>query len=186
MMKARSLLAALALPALAPALAAQDLQALQQEAASLIPPFQQELLGTVKQAIATGGPAAAVEACQLLAPEIAARHSEQPWQVGRTALKIRNPDNAPDAWERGVLEAFAARAAAGEPVAELRHGEIVDGRYRYMQAIATGEPCLACHGKAIKPELARVIDSRYPDDAARGFEPGQLRGAFSLSREVTP
>lgn len=49
--------------------------------------------------MADGGPAQAVEACQSLAPSIAAQHSQAPWTVGRTALKLRNPDNAPDAWE---------------------------------------------------------------------------------------
>ncbi len=183
-MMLRALLALAVLPLAAQAGTPATDQALNQEAASLIPPFQQELLATVKEAVATGGPAKAVEACHLLAPEIAAKHGDGVWQVGRTSLKIRNPNNAPDAWERQVLESFAARAAAGEPLADLKHGERVDGRYRYMQAIGVGEPCLACHGQSIKPELASVIDARYPDDQARGYQMGDLRGAFTLSREV--
>ncbi|MCQ4346839.1 DUF3365 domain-containing protein [Pseudomonas stutzeri] len=167
----------------APAIAA-DPQQLAAEGAALIPPFQQQLLDTVKAAMQDGGPAKAVEACQLLAPQIAAQHSQAPWQLGRTALKVRNPDNAPDAWERQVLERFAARAAAGEPVMELRHAEVVDGEFRLMKAIPTGEPCLACHGSNIKPELAAVIDQRYPQDQARGFALGELRGAFSLRRTL--
>ncbi|HAB86149.1 MAG TPA: glutamate synthase, partial [Pseudomonas sp.] len=114
---------------------AADPEQLRVEAVGLIAPFQQQLLGTVKQAMADGGPAQAVEACQSLAPSIAAQHSQAPWTVGRTALKLRNPDNAPDAWERRVLEQFAQRAAAGEPVQQLSHGEVVAGEYRYMQAI---------------------------------------------------
>lgn len=182
-MRFRALLVLAAWP-LAQVATAGEAGMLQEEAARLIPPFQQELLATVKQAIASGGPTQAVEACQTLAPQIADRHSVVPWTVGRTALKVRNPENAPDAWERQVLESFQARAAAGEPMDTLRHGEVVDGRYRYMQAIGTAEPCLACHGTAIKPELASLIDSRYPKDQARGFRLGELRGAFTLSREV--
>jgi len=166
------------------ALAAPDMPKLAAEGAALIPPFQQHLLDTVKSALQDGGPAQAVEACQSLAPQIAAQHSAAPWQVGRTALKVRNPDNAPDAWERQILEQFAARIAAGEPVAEVRHAEVVDGEFRLMKAIPTGEPCLACHGSAIKPELAAVIDQRYPQDQARGFALGELRGAFSLRRTL--
>lgn len=163
---------------------AADSQQLAAEGAALIPPFQQQLLDTVKAAMLDGGPAKAVEACQLLAPQIAVQHSQAPWQVGRTALKVRNPNNAPDAWEHRVLEQFAARAAAGEPVAELKHAEIVDGEFRLMKAIPTGEPCLACHGQNIKPELAAVIDQRYPQDQARGFALGELRGAFTLRRAL--
>lgn len=168
----------------APALAAPDMHTLSAEAAALIPPFQQQLLETVKGAMQAGGPNRAVEACQTLAPEIAANHSKNAWNVGRTALKVRNPDNAPDAWERKVLEEFATQAAAGTPISELKKAEIVDGQFRMMKAIPTGEPCLACHGKDIKPELAAVIDQRYPADQARGFSLGELRGAFTLSRPL--
>lgn len=165
---------------------AVDPEQLRVEAVGLIAPFQQQLLGTVKQAMADGGPAQAVEACQSLAPSIAAQHSQAPWTVGRTALKLRNPDNAPDAWERRVLEQFAQRAAAGEPVQQLSHGEVVAGEYRYMQAIGTAEACLGCHGENIKPELLQLLDKHYPQDQARGFREGDLRGAFTLSRALAP
>lgn len=165
---------------------AADPEQLRVEAVGLIAPFQQQLLGTVKQAMADGGPAQAVEACQSLAPSIAALHSQAPWTVGRTALKLRNPDNAPDAWERRVLEQFAQRAAAGEPVQQLSHGEVVAGEYRYMQAIGTAEACLGCHGENIKPELLQLLDKHYPQDQARGFREGDLRGAFTLSRALAP
>lgn len=156
----------------------------QAQARALIAPFAQELLATVKQAMAQGGPQNAVMACQALAPSIAEKHSRQPWTIGRTALKVRNPNNRPDAWEREVLERFAREAAAGKPVAGLSHGEVVDGEYRYMQAIATGEPCLACHGKNIDKDLLALLDQRYPGDQARGFALGELRGAFTLRRPL--
>lgn len=163
---------------------APSTQALADEAAALIPPFRDTLLSTVKKAVEEGGPAKAIDACHTLAPQIAAQHSEAPWQVGRTALKVRNPDNAPDAWERQVLESFAKRAAAGEPIEQLRHGEVVGNEYRYLQAIGTGENCLGCHGEQIKPALLTLIDERYPEDQARGFKQGDLRGAFSLRRAL--
>ncbi|MBE7374808.1 Tll0287-like domain-containing protein [Pseudomonas lopnurensis] len=168
------------------AASATDTERLRSEAANLIPAFQQQLLGTVKQAMADGGPARAVEACQLLAPGIADQHSKAPWQIGRTALKVRNPDNAPDAWERAVLGQFAERAAAGEPLEKLAHGEIVGAEYRYMQAIGTAEACLGCHGENLEPELLGLLDQRYPQDRARGFREGDLRGAFTLSRTLAP
>ncbi len=163
---------------------AENYQALTAEGAALIPPFQQQLLGTVKSAMQAGGPAKAMEACQLLAPQIVSEHSQSPWKVGRTALKVRNPDNAADAWEKQVLEQFAKRAEAGEPLTDMLHSEVVAGEFRMMKAIATGEPCLACHGKNIEPALAAVIDVGYPQDEARGFALGELRGAFTLRRTV--
>lgn len=163
---------------------AADVQQLTAEGMALIPPFQQQLLGAVKAAMQEGGPAKAVEACNLLAPQITAQNSKEPWKVGRTALKVRNTTNAPDAWERKVLEDFQKRAAAGEDLTTMKHAEVVGNEFRLMKAIPTGEPCLACHGSEIKPELASVIDSKYPQDQARGFKAGELRGAFTLRRPL--
>ncbi len=163
---------------------AEDLQALSAEGLALIPAFQKQLMETVKSALQTGGPLKAVEVCQLQAPQIASAHSTAPWQVGRTSLQVRNPANAADAWERQVLLQFAQRAAAGEPLAGMQHSAVVAGELRVMQAIAVGEPCLACHGKTLKPELAALLEQRYPQDQARGYELGALRGAFSLKRPV--
>jgi hypothetical protein len=85
-----------------------------------------------------------------------------------------------------VLEQFAQRAEAGEPIQQIKHAEVVDGQYRYMQAIGTAEGCLGCHGEKIKPELLSLLDQRYPQDQARGFREGDLRGAFTLSRPLAP
>ncbi|MDO9320906.1 MAG: DUF3365 domain-containing protein [Pseudomonas sp.] len=163
---------------------AEDVRALSAEGLALIPPFQKQLMETVKAALQAGGPLKAVEACQLQAPQIASQHSRAPWQVGRTSLQVRNPANAADAWEQQVLRQFAQRAAAGEPLAGMQHSAVVAGELRVMQAIAVGEPCLACHGKALKPELAALLDQRYPQDQARGYELGALRGAFTLKRSM--
>ncbi|MGV8844590.1 MAG: Tll0287-like domain-containing protein [Pseudomonas sp.] len=157
---------------------------LQTQAQALIAPFAEQLMHTVKQAMAEGGPEQAILACQVQAPAIAEQHSQSPWRVGRTALKVRNPDNQPDAWERQVLEQFATAANQGQPIASLKHGEIVDGEYRYMQAIGTAEPCLACHGTNIEAKTAAIIDQQYPMDQARGFTLGELRGAFTLRRTL--
>lgn len=181
----RLLLLCAALPALSWAAAPLDSDRLAAEAASLIPPFQQQLLQTVQQAVASGGPTAAVEACQVLAPQIAEQHSQSPWRIGRTALRLRNPANQADAWERQVLEDFARRSQAGEPLAQMRQAAVVNGEHRYMQAIATGEPCLACHGSQIKAPVAALLDQRYPQDQARGFQLGELRGAFTLRRPIS-
>ena len=142
----------------------------------------QERLGS---AMAAGGPAAAIEACRVAAPETAAAASEERgWRIGRTSLKLRNPANAPDAWERAVLREFEARRAAGEDAATLERAAfaVVDGGrvFRYMKAIGTQPVCTACHGAAIAPDVAAALDDLYPEDRARGFGVGDIRGAFSI------
>lgn len=141
-------------------------------------------------AIEAGGPAAALSICNTTAPAIAADlAADYGGEVGRTALRVRNADNAPDAYEREVLKAFAARMAAGEDPATLEHAAIVGDhgqrRFRYLKAIPMAEaPCASCHGTAIAPALADRIHALYPDDEATGFAPGELRGAFTLSKPL--
>ena len=144
-----------------------------------------QLKGELTKAIAEGGPIAAINVCYLRAPEIAAQLSQASGaRVGRTALRVRNPSNAPDELERTVLEQFATDLGSGpidrplEAVFEIRRGEAVERRY--MRAIPTDALCLTCHGKTIAPELAAAIARDYPKDEATGFEQGQLRGAFSV------
>ncbi len=131
---------------------------------------------------------AAIEVCKERAPVIAHTAGEAAGaEVGRTALKLRNPANAPDAWQREVLESFAVELAssADDPAPE-RLVRLPDGRLRYMRAILTEGPCLACHGESLAEPVAAAIDALYPDDAARGFRIGELRGAFTVTWPAEP
>jgi hypothetical protein len=160
------------------------------EAKALVKQFAGSLQGELKAAMTEGGPAAAVTVCHERAPAIAASLSERSgWSVGRTSLKTRNGElNSPDAWEAVILDQFAQRAAAGEPVGPMRYAEVVDmdgqKTYRFMKAIPTAPICLACHGTEIAPEVAEAIHKAYPDDQARGYAAGDIRGAFSLSKPM--
>lgn len=143
----------------------------------------------LKEALAADGPVAAVQVCKTVAPEIANEQSKAAGMtIRRTALKVRNPDNAPDALERKVLEDFTARLAAGADANTLEHIEEITGdgktTVRYFKAIPTAAaPCLVCHGSAVSGELKETIDKLYPNDQATGFKEGDLRGAFSVTME---
>ena len=175
---------ALATPAMA-----SDLAAERQQALDLIKQFGGALKSELQSAMKQGGPTAAISVCNQQAPLIAERLSGQsPWQVGRTSLRIRNPANRPDAWERGVLDSFERRRAAGEAPAEIDHLELVEvddhREVRYMKAIATEEICTRCHGARIDEAVKARLDELYPQDEARGYAPGEIRGAFTLRRRV--
>jgi len=178
--------------ALCPATAAfadEDLAARIGASREAIKSFAGALQKQLKSAMADGGPTAAIEVCNVAAPEIAQTASAaRGWSVGRTSLKLRNPDNAPDAWELAVLRDFEARKAAGEDPGTLDHAEFVAGdgqrTFRYMKAIGTQPVCITCHGTSIAPEVAAKLDTLYPEDRARGFEIGDIRGAFSITQPV--
>jgi len=160
------------------------------EANTIIKDFMTNLKGELKSALKAEGPVGAIGVCQEAAPavtrDVAAKHG---WDVGRTALKLRNPDNAPDDWKREVLEAFVAQREAGADPKKLAVTRVVnrDGEatFRYMKAIPLAQkPCATCHGTNVDPDLRAEILERYPEDKAVGFKPGEIRGAFTLSRRI--
>jgi hypothetical protein len=181
--------AALAIVQAAAPVQAQDLETRIAGSRTVVEAFGEDLRAQLVAALKTDGPVAAIEVCNISAPEIARDQGRVTgWSVGRTSLKLRNADNAPDAWERGVLESFEERKAAGESAKALEHwavAETDEGRvFRYMKAIPTGEPCLACHGGDVKPAVAAKLDMLYPEDRARGFTVGDIRGAFTIEQPM--
>ena len=139
----------------------------------------QELTAALLSALGTDGPVEAIGVCSIEASPIAARLSgEAGARIGRTALRIRNPENAPDEAAREVMEAFA-RDLAADATAPPEHFETrPDGSARYMSAIVAQPLCVTCHGSEIAPEVAAAIAGHYPADQATGFAVGDLRGAF--------
>ncbi len=185
------LLAALGLPLLVQAGSAnaEDTAALAAEARGVVQQFSGALGKELKSALERGGPVAAIEVCNLKAPGIADQAGTVTgWHVGRTALKLRNPKNAADEWEKAVLQSFAQRTAAGEDLTRMEQTEIIarDGHrtVRYVKAIPTAELCVTCHGAALKPEVQTRLLELYPADQATGFAPGMLRGAFTLTKRL--
>ncbi|WP_426416426.1 Tll0287-like domain-containing protein [Aestuariirhabdus sp. LZHN29] len=159
------------------------------EARSITKAFGSQLQGVLKPAMKQEGAVAAIDVCNTQAAPIASEQAQTSgWGVGRTSLKVRNRDNLPDAWERSVLEQFEQRLRAGESPASLEVFETVDteggSELRYMKAIPTAAVCLNCHGSQLAPEVAARIDTLYPQDRARGFSEGDLRGAFSLRKHI--
>lgn len=138
-------------------------------------------------AMKEGGPMKAIEVCNTAALPITEEQGKAAGvRIGRTALKVRNEKNAPDAFEKKVLEMFVEKLKAGADVAKLDYAETVTengvATVRYMKPIPMLEkPCATCHGGAIDPALKAEIDKLYPKDQATGFSPGELRGAFTVS-----
>lgn len=176
---------------LAGSAAAQDLSAEAEDAQRVIQELRGVMMEHLQQAMADVGPAGATDICRHLAPEIAAELTERTgWEIRRPGLRVRNPDNRPTDEEQGILLSYAARVAAGQSMSQMETTRIIerDGEpyVQYMRAIPTMEPCLACHGDTLAPDVAAAIRQTYPDDQAVGFATGDLRGAFSLIRPYRP
>ncbi len=77
-----------------------------------------------------------------------------------TSLKLRNPNNAPDEWERKQLELFEKGNTFGREYFK-------DKKYfRYMTALKVEESCLKCH-------------------ADQDYKVGDVRGGLSVSFDVS-
>jgi hypothetical protein len=150
--------------------------------------FSATLKEALQQAVQNGGPVNGIAVCHDKAGQIAADLGQQLGMlVGRTSLKVRNSANAADNWELAVLKQFEARKAQGEPADKLEFFDVIDDdqgqkTFRYMKAIPTGALCLNCHGDNLKPEVDAKLKELYPNDQARGFKEGDLRGAFTLAK----
>jgi hypothetical protein len=140
----------------------------------LLAPFKSQLVEVLTTAVAEG-PVHAVEFCNTRALEIGAELSTGGVEMGRTSHRLRNPDNAPEAW----MEPLLADYEASPEQRDARAVRLDDGRVGYVEPIYVKPVCLTCHGD-VGGELADMIASLYPDDRATGFAVGEFRGMFWL------
>lgn len=151
--------------------------------------FMGSLKGELMSAMKAGGPINALNVCNTKAVVITQGVSnDTKMDVGRTSLKLRNPINVPDNWEVKVLNDFEKRKAAGEAVKPMEYAEVVDNngtkQFRYMKAIPVAKPCLNCHGQNVKAGVLSKIAELYPNDKATGYKLGDIRGAFTITKNI--
>jgi len=163
--------------------------ALTAQATESVAAFASALKAELTAAMQAGGPLQAIDVCHVRAAAIAREVSEQQgMNLSRVSLRNRNPANAPKRWQKTVLETFEARRAAGEDIAGLTWQSTVPvpggQEFRFMKAIPTAPVCLACHGESIAPPVAEKLAELYPDDAATGFQEGDIRGAFVVTHRL--
>ena len=128
------------------------------------------------------------EAIQTLPPEQITTMQKGPevWTKGKRTVRVV-----------GIIDEthdVKTYQLVGEPACQFsyRPGQAcvlevpIDGKpvFRYMKAIPTAELCVVCHGSDIDPYVDARIRELYPDDQARGFKPGDIRGAFTLSKPL--
>ena len=130
-----------------------------------------KLSGRLMEVMKSQGPVAAIEVCSREASGIAESISESHGvKIGRTALKLRNPNNQPPYWVAPLMS---------EEATEPTFVDLPGGHTGALLPIRLQSKCLTCHGgdeipDAVQSKLAEF----YPDDKATGFKEGDLRGWF--------
>lgn len=143
-----------------------------------------ELSATIEE----HGPIAAIEFCSyeaLSLTEGVADEFSYELTLKRTSLKIRNPLNAPDEYEKLALD-FYQKKFMEESVFLSGYIQKItekeDTWFYYYQPLMINSMCLNCHGDQGKldPDLAKVLIATYPDDQATGYKEGEFRGLIRV------
>lgn len=165
-----------------------DMAGLTAEGKKVMMSFGKALKGELVKAMKEGGPTHAIPVCHLKSPKLAELASKASgWTVRRSSHKQRSRNNTTDGFTRMAIDEFLAREAKGESAKTMIKTAIVEEGgnqvFRLVKAIPTDKVCLSCHGgEEVKPDVEAVLKKLYPNDAARGFTEGQMRGVFTLSK----
>ncbi len=147
--------------------------------------LREMLVQRLTRAIETEGPAAAIDVCSTIAPQITdslSRASGATLTVKRTSERVRNTANRPDDLERQALLHFAAARDSTGDLPQQYIQRTADG-YRYYEPLVVVPLCVRCHGPvdSIPADVRAAIAARYPDDRATGYLPGELRGLIRVA-----
>jgi hypothetical protein len=110
--------------------------------------------------------------------------------VKRTSLRVRDPQNAPDAAERAVLEFYQKAFASGGAVPEMLVQNVTPPgqppEVRIYRPLSTRPLCLVCHGpvKRLSPGVRQALEHLYPQDAAVDYAANEWRGLVRVSFEA--
>lgn len=133
-----------------------------------------ERLGAAMQ---EGGVVKAIDVCKTEAAKLTASAIEGTGiKAGRTSHKLRSRANEPADWMKPIVADGAGKTADEMSVRTVDLGD----RTGVMVPIRANGMCLSCHGNdgAIGKETRAALAAAYPEDQARGFLDGDLRGWF--------
>lgn len=156
----------------------KQISALKRQADSIATVSQMILLQNVAGAIQKGGIDYAVEFCNIQAMPLTdsiADHLKV--YIQRLSDKNRNPDNAIQtqmdsiAWEK-------MKSEKTDFTKQDKNGEV----YYYKPILIAMPTCIKCHGgkNDISESTQKIINQKYPNDKAVGYQMGDLRGMWKI------
>jgi hypothetical protein len=155
------------------------------EARQVSKELAEKVRGLLLQEIERGGFVNAVRVCSESAQKISQQFNKNTGHYARrVSLRVRNPKNIPDDYERRKLEEFdllnREKRLGNEYVEVVKEGNHV--YLRYMRPLVVIPLCLVCHGpkENIPSEIKTILAEKYPDDRATGFLNGDVRGTISV------
>ena len=142
------------------------------------------LKNSLEIALQDGDIVGAMKMCSIQAQDLTNDFNTQNTMIKRISLKYRNLKNKPTKFEAEILESFEKKLLEGVSLENLDFTQFSSSYGKktlvYIKAIPTKGVCLNCHGKNIDKRVLKEIDFLYPQDKAKGFKMGDIRGAFSV------
>lgn len=153
--------------------------------------FMESLKSILVKEMQTNGIVAAVSVCsdtaQILTNDYGVKKGIY---IKRVSFKNRNQNNIPDEFETKALQYFEELKISGKlsETTEFIDIEELNGvkKVRYLKPIIVQAPCLGCHGtqENIGADVKNILNEKYPNDKATGYQMDDLRGAVSISKTL--
>lgn len=153
--------------------------------------FMESLKSILVKEMQTNGIVAAVSVCsdtaQILTNDYGVKKGIY---IKRVSFKNRNQNNVPDEFETKALQYFEELKISGKlsETTEFIDIEELNGvkKVRYLKPIIVQAPCLGCHGtqENIGADVKNILNEKYPNDKATGYQMDDLRGAVSISKTL--
>lgn len=153
--------------------------------------FMGSLKSILVKEMQTNGIVAAVSVCSDTAQILTNNYGiNKGIYIKRVSFKNRNINNQPDEFEAKALKYFEELNFSGKLTDTSEYFEVISEEgvktVRFMKPIIMQAPCLGCHGTVenIGPDVKTVLNNKYPDDKATGYQMDDLRGAVSIQKTL--
>jgi hypothetical protein len=153
--------------------------------------FMGSLKSILVKEMQTNGIVAAVSVCSDTAQILTNNYGiNKGIYIKRVSFKNRNINNQPDEFEAKALKYFEELNSSGKLTDTIEYFEVISEEgvktVRFMKPIIMQAPCLGCHGTVenIGPDVKTVLNNKYPDDKATGYQMDDLRGAVSIQKTL--
>ncbi|ADN09482.1 Tll0287-like domain-containing protein [Sulfurimonas autotrophica] len=139
----------------------------------------------MKRHMKAGGPMQALDFCSQEAYNLTQQVNKKlpsGITVKRISAKYRNPVNQPQGSEKEVLSSLKKLQSLHVILPKQIVQKVNAQTYKYYKPLVINKQvCLKCHGNIKNKDLKRAIDERYPQDKAKHYKMGDLRGAIVVT-----
>lgn len=153
--------------------------------------FMESLKSILVKEMQTKGIVSAVSVCSDTAQILTNNYGiSKGIYIKRVSFKNRNENDAPNKIETEALKMFEELKQKGELKETTEYFKTTEENGAtsviYLKPILVQAPCLSCHGSLdqIGPDVKQILQTKYPNDKAIGYQLDDLRGAVSIKKTL--